>query len=102
MTRLSSILEDWTARNDFTNMRRGFPTTGDAIFPGGIHPDDPVPVSPGVAKLTDAFSTYAYGLRSKAYAAFLSDAETQMRPVDHTTRAMQPRFPVLLLYASPG
>jgi hypothetical protein len=65
------------------------PEDWDAIYMGGIHISDPAPVSPSVAKLTEAFSTYAYGLRRKAYAAFLSDAETQKRPVDHTTRAMQ-------------
>jgi Glycosyltransferase family 25 (LPS biosynthesis protein) len=68
------------------------PEDWDAIFMGGIHIADPAPISPGVAKLTEAFSTYAYGLRNKAYAAFLSDAQTQKRPVDHTTREMQRDF----------
>jgi hypothetical protein len=68
------------------------PEDWDAIFMGGIHIADPSPISPGVAQLTEAFSTYAYGLRSKAYEAFLRDAELQKRPVDHTTREMQRDF----------
>lgn len=79
-------------RERFEEHTARLPEDWDAIFMGGIHLADPVPVSPGVAKMTEAFSTYAYGLRSKAYAAFLSDAETQTRPIDHTTRAMQRDF----------
>jgi glycosyl transferase family 25 len=91
------ILEDDVIFHDdfrerFEEYAKQVPDDWDAIFLGGIHLEDPVPVSPGVAKLTDAFSTYAYGLRNNAYAAFLSDAETQRRPVDHTTRAMQRDF----------
>jgi glycosyl transferase family 25 len=82
--------DDFRAR--FEECAAQVPADWDCIFLGGIHLEDPAPVSPGVAKLTDAFSTYAYGLRDKAYAAFLSDAETRMRPIDHTTRAMQREF----------
>jgi glycosyl transferase, family 25 len=65
------------------------PGDWEAIVLGGIHMNDPVPVAPGVSRMTDAFSTYAYGLRKSAYETFLSDAEKLMRPVDHTTRSMQ-------------
>jgi glycosyl transferase, family 25 len=91
------ILEDDVILHDdfqerFEECAAQVPEDWDAIFMGGLHLDDPAPVSPGVAKLTDSVSTYAYGLRNKAYAAFLSDAETQTWPVDHWTRAMQRDF----------
>ncbi len=68
------------------------PDDWDAIFFGAIHLADPVPVAPGIARMTRSFSTYAYCLRNKVFKAFLSEAEQMLRPVDHTTLAMQREY----------
>lgn len=68
------------------------PHDWDAVYLGGIHLDDPAPISSRVALLKNTFSTYAYGLRETAYAAFLMEAQKEPRPADHVTRAMQRQF----------
>lgn len=82
--------DDFQAR--FEDCAEQVPDDWDAIFLGGLHLKDPAPVSPGMARLTDSVSTFAYGLRKSSYVAILREAETQTWPIDHWTRAMQSDF----------
>jgi len=79
-------------RERFEEYAGQLPADWDALYLGAIHVADPIPVAPNVAWMQESFSTYAYGLRSTAYEAFLDDAGKQLRPADHTTRAMQRQF----------
>jgi hypothetical protein len=65
------------------------PDDWDMLHLGGLHEHDPVPVAPGVARLTSTYSTFAYAIRDTAYDAFLAVNGDALAPVDYNNRELQ-------------
>jgi hypothetical protein len=58
------------------------PADWDLLYFGCIHRSRPEPVSDAVARVTRAFSTFAYGIRRRAFEPFLAVAESAVAPID--------------------
>jgi glycosyl transferase, family 25 len=68
------------------------PQDWDALYFGGIHEADPIPVAPGVSRLSSTNSTYALALRNTLYDVFLERTCHALIPVDEITRELQTQF----------
>ncbi len=70
----------------------GLPADWDMVFLGALHRDDPVPVAEHVARIRQAYSTYAYALRSSIFDAFIAANDGSPRPVDVNNGMLQSHF----------
>jgi hypothetical protein len=58
-------------REFFERFAAELPARWDAILFGGIHREDPIPVSPHVARIASCNSTFAYALNHTIFDAWL-------------------------------
>jgi hypothetical protein len=71
---------------------RQLPPDWDMLFFGALHRDEPVRIADDIARITDAYSTYAYVLRDSTFDAFIELNSKTERELDNTGRMLQQRF----------
>lgn len=71
---------------------RQLPPDWDMLFFGALHRDEPVKIADDIARITDAYSTYAYVLRDTTFDAFIELNSRIERELDNTGRILQQRF----------
>jgi glycosyl transferase family 25 len=76
----------------FEQFASELPTDWDAAFLGGIHREDPLPVSPHVSRIVSSNSTFAYALNHTIYDAWLERNRQFTAPVDEVNKTLQRDF----------
>ena len=68
------------------------PPDWDMLFFGALHKDEPIKVADSIARITQAYSTYAYVLRRTIFDDFIElNSETE-NELDNNSLALQQRF----------
>ncbi|HEX4964110.1 MAG TPA: glycosyltransferase family 25 protein [Thermoanaerobaculia bacterium] len=68
----------------------GLPDDWEVLYFGCLHREHPVPVAPGLARLTSSFSTYAYALRNTVYDAYVEvNTAGSLEPLDGNNLVLQ-------------
>jgi glycosyl transferase family 25 len=68
------------------------PPDWDMLFFGALHRDEPITVTDNIARITQAYSTYAYVLRDTTFADFIELNRETQRELDHNSLILQRRF----------
>lgn len=68
------------------------PPDWDMLFFGALHRDEPVTVADNIARITQAYSTYAYVLRDTTFADFIELNRETERELDNNSLILQRRF----------
>ncbi|HKD80559.1 MAG TPA: glycosyltransferase family 25 protein [Candidatus Angelobacter sp.] len=76
----------------FSHFMSQVPADWDALYFGGIHRSDPVPLAENVVRLQETNSTFAYVLRKSIFKAFIELNEAANAPVDEVMKTLQCHF----------
>lgn len=68
------------------------PQDWDMLFFGALHKDEPVRVADNIARITQAYSTYAYVLRDTTFADFIELNRASELELDNNSQILQRRF----------
>ncbi len=68
------------------------PDDWDILFFGAIHKDEPIRISENIARITKAYSTYAYALKDTAFETFLKLNSKTGAELDNNSFILQQRF----------
>ena len=68
------------------------PPDWDMLFFGALHRDEPIRVADNIARITQAYSTYAYVLRDTTFADFIELNRETERELDNNSLILQRRF----------
>jgi GR25 family glycosyltransferase involved in LPS biosynthesis len=68
------------------------PSDWDILFFGAIHKDEPIRVTDNIARITRAYSTYAYVLRDTVFEAFIELNGKTGAELDNNSAILQQRF----------
>jgi glycosyl transferase, family 25 len=68
------------------------PPDWDMLFFGALHRDEPVTVTENIARITQAYSTYAYVLRDTTFADFIELNRNSELELDNNSLILQRRF----------
>jgi GR25 family glycosyltransferase involved in LPS biosynthesis len=91
------IFEDDVVFDDHFESKFGasigqLPRDWDILFFGALHRDEPIEVAPGIARITQAYSTYAYALRATVFDAFIELNHETDEVLDNNSMVLQRRF----------
>jgi hypothetical protein len=86
------VVFDENLETRFPELIGQLPADWDMISFGCMHRREPLRISANLFKQTYATSTYAYAVRSTAYAAFLELHSASRQPIDVNNRLLQERF----------
>src|SRR5262245_60651679 len=78
-----------------TRFRAGIgqvPPDWDMLFFGALHRDEPIRITENIARITEAYSTYAYALRDTTFDEFIELNRKAERELDNNGRILQQRF----------
>jgi hypothetical protein len=79
-------------RELFERFAAELPARWDAILFGGIHREDPIPVSPHLARIVSSYSTFAYALNHTIFDAWLEQNGQFAGPTDEVNKTLQQQF----------
>ena len=68
------------------------PPDWDMLFFGALHREEPIMVGENIARIKQAYSTYAYALRDTTFADFIELNRETQRELDHNNLILQRRF----------
>jgi len=68
------------------------PSDWDMLFFGALHKDDPIKVADNIARITQAYSTYAYVLRDTMFDDFIELNRKTEQELDNNSLVLQQRF----------
>jgi GR25 family glycosyltransferase involved in LPS biosynthesis len=68
------------------------PSDWDILFFGAIHKDEPIRLTDNIARITKAYSTYAYVLRDTVFEAFIELNSKTGAELDNNSSFLQQRF----------
>jgi len=68
------------------------PPDWDMLFFGALHRDEPVKVTDNIARITQAYSTYAYVVRDTMFDDFIEVNRKTEKELDHNSLVLQQRF----------
>ncbi len=68
------------------------PPDWDMLFFGALHKDEPIKVAENIARITQAYSTYAYVLRDTMFDEFIELNQKTEQELDHNSFVLQERF----------
>jgi glycosyl transferase family 25 len=68
------------------------PPDWDILFFGALHRDEPIEVASGIARITQAYSTYACALRATVFDAFIELNQETDEVLDNNGMVLQRRF----------
>ena len=86
------VVFDEALEKKFSGYIDQLPADWDMLFFGALHKDEPVRVTENIARITQAYSTYAYVLRDTTFANFIElNRETECE-LDNNSMILQRRF----------
>jgi GR25 family glycosyltransferase involved in LPS biosynthesis len=68
------------------------PADWDMVFFGALHRDEPIKVTENIARITKAYSTYAYVLRDTVFDDFIELNRDTAEELDNNSHILQQRF----------
>ncbi len=68
------------------------PSDWDMLFFGALHRDEPIKVAANIARITKAYSTYAYVLRDTVFDDFIELNRKTQKELDNNSLVLQQRF----------
>jgi glycosyl transferase family 25 len=68
------------------------PPDWDMLFFGALHRDEPIKVADNIARITKAYSTYAYALRNTVFDDFIELNRQSDQELDNNNLVLQQRF----------
>ena len=68
------------------------PSDWDMVFFGALHRDEPIKVADNIARITKAYSTYAYVLRDTVFDDFIELNRETAEELDNNNHILQQRF----------
>lgn len=71
---------------------RQLPPDWDMLFFGALHREEPIRIADNIARITQAYSTYAYVLRDTTFDEFIELNSKSERELDNNGRILQQRF----------
>ena len=86
------VVFDEQLENKFSVYIDQLPADWDMLFFGALHKDEPVEVTENIARITQAYSTYAYVLRDTTFADFIELNRETERELDNNSMILQRRF----------
>jgi GR25 family glycosyltransferase involved in LPS biosynthesis len=86
------VVFDHQFRKKFSARVKELPADWDMLYLGALHKDEPIKVSENIARITEAYSTYAYALRDTVFDAFIELNRKAETVLDNNTLALQKRF----------
>jgi GR25 family glycosyltransferase involved in LPS biosynthesis len=86
------VVFDEQLEKNFTSYIDQLPADWDMLFFGALHKDEPVRVTENIARITQAYSTYAYVLRDTTFANFIELNRETERELDNNSMILQRRF----------
>ena len=86
------VVLDEELENKFRVYIDELPPDWDMLFFGALHRDEPIMVANNIARITQAYSTYAYVLRDTTFADFIELNREAQRELDHNSLILQRRF----------
>jgi len=78
--------------NKFGNCIDQLPPDWDMLFFGALHRDEPIKVAENIARITKAYSTYAYVLRNTVFDEFIELNRQSDQELDNNNLVLQERF----------
>lgn len=91
------IFEDDVAFDDLLGQKFGIyidqlPPDWDMLFFGALHRDEPIKVTDNIARITQAYSTYAYVMRDTMFDDFIELNSKTEQELDNNSFVLQQRF----------